>query len=36
LEAAVFAEWGHDWRTQGACRRVLGPETFDRLTEAGF
>lgn len=31
LRVAVFNEWGHDWRTESACRRVLGDTTFENL-----
>lgn len=30
---AVFEEWGHDWKTQPACRRVLGERVYDIMTQ---
>jgi ribosomal protein S8 len=33
LRAAVYEEWGHNWQTQPACRRVLGERLYDVLQE---
>lgn len=33
LRNAVFEEWGHDWKTQPACRRILGAAVYDALQE---
>ena len=30
LRQAVMEEWGWDWRTAPACRRVLGEDDFAR------
>jgi hypothetical protein len=31
LQRAVMEEWGFNWKTSPAARRVLGGETFDNL-----
>lgn len=33
LREAIYEEWGHNWQTQPACRRVLGERMFVIMQE---